>query len=175
MEIHPQSCSSRSQLLPWPHSSVTCSDADVLSTSLNSTNGSCPRAAVRPTRRCASPDCGAGTRKPTGTESAHTLTCLDTCTYTYAARRCTQAALRSDMTVFLNSTHLCFDSEHRAALARITRSHLVQGRSQTGNLLIGAGYLSTFNYISCEGCIKIHPDNTHSSSGSCRDANTTAT
>ena len=62
------------QPLPWPHSSVSCSDADVLATSLTSTNGSCPRAAVQPACRSASPDCSAGTRKPTGTESTHTHT-----------------------------------------------------------------------------------------------------
>lgn len=89
------------QPLLWPHSSVACSDADVLSPSLTSTNGRCPRAAVQPTCRSASPDCGAGTRKPTGTETTHP----HTLGHMYVHTEYTHTQGSRDLTVF--PKHLC--------------------------------------------------------------------
>lgn len=83
--------------------STSCSDADVLSTSLTSTNGSCPCAAVPHQAAVLA-------RGSPLAPSQHGLTHLDTCTHTqYPHGR----AVCSDMTVFSNRIHL--DSELRTA------------------------------------------------------------
>lgn len=61
------------------HSSVVSSDADVLSTSLTSANGSCPDAAVQPHQTAAL------------ALSQHIPTNLDTCTYTCSICLCAHA------------------------------------------------------------------------------------
>lgn len=90
---HRQSASTSAVASPR---STSCSDADVLSTLLTSTNGSCPCAAVQPSRHVLARGSPLAPRQ-------HGLTHSDTCTHTqYPHGR----AARSDMTVFSNRIHL---------------------------------------------------------------------
>lgn len=132
IKLNLQSCSSHThknacrqvrkrarQFLLWPHSSVACSDADVLSTSLTSTNGSCPCAAVQPD----TPLCLTRLQRwhQVNTYShvwthVHTHT-VHASTQTRTSLQClhTAGGGGSGPAVFLNRIHLCSHSEHHPA------------------------------------------------------------